>query len=53
MLWSSVLSTEGAKFMGIDISNFYLGTPIDRYEYMKMPLALFPDHIVKQYNLGE
>jgi len=20
---------------------------------MKMPLALFPDHIVKQYNLGE
>ena len=23
------------------------------YEYMKMPLALFPDHIVKQYNLGE
>jgi len=33
--------------MGIDISNFYLGTPMDRYEYMKMPLALFPDHIVK------
>ena len=26
---------------------------MDRYEYMKMPLALFPDHIVKQYNLGE
>ena len=37
--------------MGIDISNFYLGTPMDRYEYMKMPLALFPDHIAKQYNL--
>ena len=52
ILWNSVLSTEGAKFMGIDISNFYLGTPMDRYEYMKMPLALFPDHIVKQYNLG-
>jgi len=53
ILWNSVLSTEGAKFMGIDISNFYLGTTMDRYEYMKMPLALFPDHIVKQYNLGE
>ena len=26
---------------------------MDRYEYMKMPLALFPDNIVKQYNLGE
>ena len=53
ILWNSVLSMEGAKFMGIDISNFYLGTPMDRYEYMKMPLALFPNHIVKQYNLGE
>ena len=27
ILWNSFLSTEGAKFMGIDISNFYLGTP--------------------------
>ena len=26
---------------------------MDRYEYMKIPLALFPDHIVKQYNLFE
>ena len=47
ILWNSALSTKGAKFMGIDISNFYLGTPMDRYEYMKIPLALFPDHIIK------
>ena len=48
ILWNSLLSMEGAKFMGIDISKFYLGTPMDRYEYMKMPLALFSDPIVKQ-----
>ena len=53
MLWNSVLSTEGAKFMGIDISSFYLETPLDRYEYMKMPLDLFPPHTVKQYNMKE
>ena len=53
ILWNSVVSTEGAKFMGIDVKSFYLCTPMDRYEYMKMPLALFPDHIVKQHNLGE
>ena len=47
ILWNSVLSTKDANFMGIDISNFYIGTPMDRYEYMKTPLALFPDHIVK------
>ena len=29
ILWNSILSTEDARFMGIDINNFYLGTPID------------------------
>ena len=28
IIWNSVLSTEGAQFMGIDIKNFYLGTPL-------------------------
>ena len=28
-------------------------TPQPIHAYMKMPLALFPDHIIKQYNLGE
>jgi hypothetical protein len=29
--WNSVLSTPGAKWMGMDISNMYLNTPLDRY----------------------
>ena len=53
IIWNSVLSTEGARFMGIDIKNFYLGTPLDRYEYMKMPLNLLPEHIIQQYNMRE
>jgi hypothetical protein len=32
--WLSVLSTKGAKYMTMDIGNFYLNTPLDRYEYM-------------------
>ena len=51
ILWNSVVSTEGAKFMGIDVKSFYLCTPMDRYEYMKMPLSIFPEHIKKQYNM--
>ena len=39
--------------MGIDINNFYLGTPMDRFEYMKMPLSIFPEHISHQYNLEQ
>ena len=29
ILWNSVLSTQDAKYMCIDIKNFYLGTPLD------------------------
>ena len=42
LIWNSVLSTKDAKFMGIDIRNFYLGTPLEWYEYMELPIRLFP-----------
>jgi hypothetical protein len=42
LMWNSVLSTPGAKYMCLDIKNFYLTAPLDRYKYMKMPIALFP-----------
>ncbi len=37
-----MVSTPGAKFGGADIKNMYLETPLNRYEYMQMPLSLFP-----------
>jgi hypothetical protein len=49
--FNSVLSTPGAKFMGIDLKNFYLNTPMDRYEYMRLPIAIIPDEIIEQYQL--
>ena len=51
ILWNSVLSTADARYATLDIANFYLGTPLDRYEYMKMPLSIFPQHIKEQYDL--
>ena len=30
---------------------FYLCTPLDQYEYMKLPLSVFPKHIKQQYDL--
>ena len=42
VIWNSVLSTKDAKFMGIDIKNFYLGTPLEQYEYMALTVSLFP-----------
>jgi hypothetical protein len=39
--------------MGIDIKNFYLNTPLDRYEYMRFPAWMIPDKIMDQYNLHD
>jgi hypothetical protein len=48
---NSVVSTLDARFAGANIKNMYLKTPLDWYEYMRMPLDLFPDNIVDHYNL--
>jgi len=41
LMWNIVLSTEGAKYICLDITNYYLSAPLDQYEYMQMPLMLF------------
>ncbi len=42
---------EGEKYMCLDIKNFYLIAALDYYEYMKIPLALFPEWIKTRNNL--
>ena len=37
--------------MGVDIKSFYLAASLPEYEYMKMPLSVFPKHVHDQYNL--
>ena len=37
--------------MCADIANFYLNNPMNRYEYMKLPLDIIPEEIIQQYNL--
>ena len=37
--------------MTMDISNFYLGTPMDRPEYMRMPIKIIPPEIIEKYDL--
>ena len=51
ILWNIVISTQDAKYMCIDIKNFYLCTPLDKFEYMCIPLTMFPDHVAQQYQL--
>ena len=51
ILFNHVLSTPNAKFMGIDIKDFYLNNPMDRYEYMRIPVSQLPPKILELYNL--
>jgi hypothetical protein len=53
LMLNSVISTPGAKFISMDISNFYLMAPMDRPEYVRMNLSDFPDEIIEEYNLRE
>ena len=46
IMLNSVISTSGAKFMSIDISNFYLNTPMLWYEYMKLKLSNLSEEII-------
>ncbi len=39
------------KYTCLDIKFFYLTAALEYFEYMKMPLSLFPSWIVKQNDL--
>jgi hypothetical protein len=52
ILINSTLSTEDATMMMMDIKNYCLGTPLPRFEYMKMLLSRFPQEIIQKYNLN-
>jgi hypothetical protein len=53
ILWNNVISTKGAKYMCLYIKNFYLMAKLEYFEYMQMPLNLFPIWIQNQYNLKQ
>jgi hypothetical protein len=52
ILLNSTLSTEKAAMMMMDIKNYYLGTPLPRFEHMRMLLSGFPEEKIQKYNLN-
>jgi len=51
IMWNSVVSTDGAKYACADIGNMYLETPMERREYMRMPIDLIPKEFIDAYDL--
>jgi hypothetical protein len=50
-LWNSTIFTEGARYMCLDVKNFYLGTPMESFEYTRIPIKLIPQEIIAENNL--
>ena len=46
ILLNSVVSIILALFMCADIHDFYYNTPMVDFEYMKIPLSMFPQEII-------
>ena len=46
LLFNSVISTKGARFMTIDISDFYLMTPLKRPEFICISINDIPEEII-------
>jgi Reverse transcriptase (RNA-dependent DNA polymerase) len=55
ILLNSVISTPGARFVTLDIKDFYLNTIMDWDDrvYMRIPEKLVPESIKKHYKLRE
>ena len=51
LLINSVISTPGAKFFTMDIKDFYLNTPMKRFEYMRLRLSDMPEDVIDHYKL--
>ena len=52
IMWNSTISTRGARYMCADAGNFYLATPLDRPEYMRIPVELVPQEFIDANNLA-
>ncbi len=53
ILINSIISTAGAKFMTMDIKDFYLNTLMARYEYMQLRIADMLDDAIEHSNLRD
>ena len=51
LLISSVLTEPTGRHCVLDIKNFYLNTPLERPEHMRMKLSIIPQEIIEQCNL--
>ena len=53
LLWNSLISTEGTKFMTLDLNDFYLNTSLKRFEYLKIRMNNILQGVIDEYKLHD
>jgi hypothetical protein len=53
LLLNSIISTPNAKFMTMDIKDFYLNTLKAWYEYMRLRIVDMPEDVIAHYKLTD
>ena len=52
-LFNSTISTPELRFMCCDIKDFYLVTPTEGYEYIRLTINIISEEVTEQYNLRD
>ena len=48
-----VVSTPGARFVGGDVKDFYLNTPLKRKRYEKVRAKYIPEETIRKHDLEQ
>ena len=51
-MWNSIISMPAARYMCVDVNNFYLCVPLERFEYTIMPINLVPHKFIHLFDLA-
>ncbi len=51
LILNSVVSTKGARFITMDILNFYLMTSLEKPKYVRINLRDIPYKVIQEYGL--
>ena len=53
LLINCIISTPGANILVLDFNDFYLNTPMDQPEFLRIKLINFPEDVIGNYKLKE
>ena len=53
LLVNSIVSTKNAKMVTMDLKDFYLNTPMERPEFIRIKMSDIPEDVVQHYKLQD